>query len=55
MGEEGGVSNMKPPHIPRESPPSIPLVVLTLMVAIAVVFGSALILIRLGRYLGWLL
>jgi hypothetical protein len=37
---------MNPRHIPRESAPSIPMVLVTLLVGVAVCFGSVLAAIR---------
>ena len=37
---------MNPRHIPRESPPSIPLVLITLMVMVGASFGAVLVAIR---------
>jgi hypothetical protein len=37
---------MNPPHLPRDPPPSIALVLVTLLVGVAVCFGSVLVAIR---------
>lgn len=44
---------MNPPRQPRDSAPSIITVILTLMVAVAVCFGSVLVMERMARWSGW--
>jgi hypothetical protein len=41
---------VNPPHLPRESAPSIALVLVTLFVAVAVCFGTVLVGIRVVEW-----
>lgn len=41
---------MKPQHLPRDPPPSIVAVIITLMLALGCVFGSIVMMLRLAQW-----